>query len=70
MIRVLTKLDLLKIKKNADVIKILLFGQFSDLLGPHGQVKRQVTNIYSERTSYWLSYPLYKTQKNVFVLEE
>ena len=44
-----------------------IFGQFSDLIGPHSQVKRDVTYIYSERTFYWLSYPVYKTQKTVFV---
>ena len=47
-----------------------IFGQFLDVIGPHSQVKKHVTYVYSERTFYWLSYPLYKTQKTFFVFEK
>ena len=32
--------------------KYCIFGQFLDVIGPHSQVKRHVTYIYSERTFY------------------
>ena len=70
MIRALAKLDLWKIKKMLTLSKFCFFGQFLDVVGPHSQVKRYLTYIYYERTFYWLSYPFYKTQKTVFVLEK
>ena len=49
---------------------VCIFGQFLDLVGQHSPVKRPVTYIFSDKIFYWLSYPFYKTQKAVFVLEK
>ena len=46
------------------------FRPFSDVIGPHTQVKRHVAYIYSKGAFYWLSYHFYKTQKNVFAFEK
>ena len=57
--------------KNADIIKMLLFWSiFGRSRTTHPSQKACNLYIYSERTFYWLSYPFYKTQKNVFVLEK
>ena len=70
MIRALAKLDLLKIEKTLTLSKFFLFDQFPEVVGPHCQAQRHVIYMYSESKIYWLSYPFYKTQKTVFVLEK
>ena len=47
--------------KNANIIKISFFGQYSTVVEQHSQVERHVTYIYFEIPFYWLSYPFYKT---------
>ena len=45
-------------------------GQFLEVVGQRNPVKRYVNYTFSGRTFYWLSYPFYKIQKTVLVLEK